>query len=121
MSLFELRRNDYSLDEHLTAVRDLFQDFFASECPTSRVRQAEPVGFDADLWKSLSTIGVVSMGLPAAVNGDDASLVALTLVAEQAGARLAPVPLFSQIAAARLLASPAPDHSTLRAILEKVV
>lgn len=104
MSLFDLRWNDYSLDEDMVAVRDLFQDFFSSECPTSRVRAAEPLGYDAPLWRSLATIGVASMGLPEAAGGDGASLVTMSLVAEQFGGAAAPVPLIQQVVATRLLA-----------------
>ena len=120
MSLFELRRNDYSLDDDMLAVRDLFEDFFASECPTSRVRAAEPVGFDAALWKSLINIGVVGMGLPESIGGDGVGLATLGLVAEQHGARLAPVPLIGQLATTRLLARVAGDRPEVREVIEAV-
>lgn len=102
---FEFRRNDFDLDEDQEAVQDAFRTFFTKECPTSVVRAAEPLGFDADLWSELLALGVTSMGLPSAVGGDSASFVDLVLMAEEYGAALAPVPLISQVVVARLLAA----------------
>jgi alkylation response protein AidB-like acyl-CoA dehydrogenase len=101
----ELRRYDFDLDDTETAVQDAFREFFAKECPTSVVRAAEPVGFDENLWSGLIALGVTSMGLPIAANGDGASFVDLAVMAEQYGAALAPVPLISQVVVGRLLAA----------------
>jgi hypothetical protein len=46
MDRFELRRQDYSLDEEQEAVQEAFRNFFVSECPSSLVRRAEPIGFE---------------------------------------------------------------------------
>lgn len=99
-----LRRNDYSLDEGQQAVREAFADFFTAECPGSRVRAAEPLGFDQELWRKLSDMGAVSMAVPTDSGGDGATLVDLVLVAAEYGRVLAPVPLVEAVVAARLLA-----------------
>jgi len=98
-----VRRNDYSLSPEQEEVRDLFADFFRSEVPGTRVRAAEPLGFDARLWKQLAGMGAISMGLPESQGGAGSSMVDLTLVAEQFGRTLAPVPLIETVVAARLL------------------
>jgi alkylation response protein AidB-like acyl-CoA dehydrogenase len=103
MDRHELRRADTSLDENQDAVRDAFAAFFAKECPTSVVRAAEPLGFDHAVWQRLVEMGVAAMSLPAALGGDDATLVDLVLIAEQSGQRLAPVPFASHVVATRLL------------------
>jgi hypothetical protein len=46
MDRYELRRQDFSLDDSQQAVRDVFAGFFRKECPTTLVRAAEPLGFD---------------------------------------------------------------------------
>lgn len=102
---FEFRRNDFGLDGDEEAVRDVFRTFFGKECPTSVVRAAEPLGYDKILWSALVGLGVTSMSLPSAVGGDSATFVELVLMAEEYGAALAPVPLISQVVAARLLAA----------------
>ena len=48
--------------------------------------------------------GATTMALPDAVGGDGATLVDLTLVAEEIGRSLAPVPWIDHVCAARLLA-----------------
>ncbi|MEO3855872.1 acyl-CoA dehydrogenase [Acrocarpospora sp. B8E8] len=101
---FELRRNDYSLSEDQEAVRGLFAEFFAAECPTTRVRAAEPLGYDERLWQGLAKMGAVSMGLPESAGGDGATMVELALVAEEYGRVIAPVPLIEAVTAARTLA-----------------
>ncbi|SDH62424.1 acyl-CoA dehydrogenase family protein [Pseudonocardia oroxyli] len=103
MDRFELRSQDFSLDEDQLAVRAAFADFFAKECPPETVRGAEPRGFDADLWGRLLTLGVGSMSLPTTAGGDDATLVDLVLIAEELGRVLAPVPLISHVVATRML------------------
>ncbi|RBY83177.1 acyl-CoA dehydrogenase family protein [Blastococcus sp. TF02A-26] len=105
MERFELRRQDFSLDEDQQAVREGFGDFFTKQVPSSLVRDAEPLGFDADLWQRVVAMGATSMALPEAVGGDDATLVDLVLVAEELGKVVAPVPLVSHVVASRLLAS----------------
>lgn len=101
---FELRRNDFSLSEDQEAVRQAFGEFLTQECPTAKVRAAEPLGYDEGLWLQLAKLGAVSMALPESAGGDDATLVELALVAEQYGRALAPVPLVEAAVTARLLA-----------------
>jgi len=119
---FELCYADYSLSSDQEAVRDAFADFFRHECPSERVRAAEPLGYDEKLWRQLADMGAASMGLPEQAGGDGAALVDLLLVAEEAGAALAPVPFVEHVAASRALASAVPggllaDAATGRRIL----
>ena len=100
---FELRLQDFSLDADQQAVREAFGQFFAKAVPSSVVRQAEPLGFDGDLWRRLLDMGVGAMGLPESAGGDGATLVDLALVAEECGRVAAPVPLIAQVVATRLL------------------
>jgi alkylation response protein AidB-like acyl-CoA dehydrogenase len=104
MDGFDLRYADYSLSSDQEAVRDAFRDFFTHECPTTRVRAAEPLGYDEALWRQLADMGAASMGLPERAGGDGAALVDLLLVAEEAGAALAPLPFIEHVAASRALA-----------------
>jgi alkylation response protein AidB-like acyl-CoA dehydrogenase len=87
------------------AVRELFASLFAKESSTERVRAAEPLGFDADLWAHLTQTGAFGIALPEEVGGGGAGLLELALVAEEVGRRLAPVPFAESTAAVRLLAA----------------
>ena len=89
----------------VVAVRDAFFDFFANECPTTTVRAAaEGTGFDPALWSSLAAMGAPGMALPESLGGAGAALTDLAVVADVAGAHLAPVPLIEHAVAARALA-----------------
>jgi alkylation response protein AidB-like acyl-CoA dehydrogenase len=100
---FEVRRADYSLDEDQRAVRGMFRDFFAKECPTTLVRAAEPLGHAPALWAKLDTLGGASLGIPSDAD-TGASLVDLLLGAEELGRAAAPIPFITQVVALRALA-----------------
>ena len=103
MDRFELRRLDYSLSDDHVALQDAYQQFFKTHCSIETVRAAEPSGFDKDLWERLCAMGATTMALPESCGGDGATLVDLTLVAEEIGRSLAPVPWIDHVCAARLM------------------
>ena len=92
MDRYELRRLDYSLSEDHQALQAAYKDFFATRCPIETVRAAEESGFDKNLWERLCAMGATTMAVPESAGGDGATLVDLTLVAEEIGRSLAPVP-----------------------------
>jgi alkylation response protein AidB-like acyl-CoA dehydrogenase len=103
MDRFELRRLDYSLsDDHLD-LQNAYKQFFKTHCSIETVRAAEPSGFDKNLWERLCAMGATTMALPESRGGDGATLVDLTLVAEEIGRSLAPVPWIDHVCTARLL------------------
>jgi len=104
MDRYELRRLDYSLSEDHQAVQEAYKQFFKSQCSIDTVRAAEASGFDKSLWERLCAMGATTMALPETAGGDGATLVDLTLVAEEIGRSLAPVPWIDHVCAARLLA-----------------
>lgn len=104
MDRYELRRLDYSLSEDHQDLQAAYKDFFGSRCSIETVRAAEESGVDKNLWERLCATGATTMALPESAGGDGASLVDLTLVAEEIGRSLAPVPWIDHVCAARLLA-----------------
>jgi alkylation response protein AidB-like acyl-CoA dehydrogenase len=104
MDRYELRRADYSLSEDHTELQAAYQKFFKTNCPIDVVWAAEPSGFDKGLWEKLCATGATTMALPEDVGGDTATLVDLTLLAEEIGRALAPVPWIDHVCAAQLLA-----------------
>ncbi len=103
MDRYELRRLDYSLSEDHEALQAAYRQFFKTHCPIETVRAAEESGFDKSLWERLCAMGAATMALPESSGGDGATLVDLTLVAEEVGRSLAPVPWIDHVCAARLL------------------
>ena len=87
-----------ALTDDQGALRDAFGAFFAKEATPARVRAAEPLGFDADLWRDLARLGVPDLAL-----GGQTSLADLAVLAEEFGRHLAPIPLVEALVAARLL------------------
>lgn len=98
------------LTEEQQALRETFAALFAKHCTPDVVRAAEPLGHDASLWTRMSDIGLLHIGVPEDLGGSGAGLFELVLVAEEAGRRLAPVPVVETIAATRLLGACGAKH-----------
>jgi alkylation response protein AidB-like acyl-CoA dehydrogenase len=77
--------------------------FFTKECPTDRVRAAEPLGFDAALWRKVVDLGLPTMAVTEANGGGGASLEDAAFAVREHGRHLAPVPLIETCVANRLL------------------
>ena len=93
---------DLALSDDQERLVSVFQTFFAKESPPDRVRDAEPLGFDAELWAKLADLGGPGIG-------PGAALLDLELICEQLGGALAPVPLVDVLVCARLLDAAGPD------------
>jgi alkylation response protein AidB-like acyl-CoA dehydrogenase len=94
---------DLVLTDEQQSVREAFGDFFLKESTLARVRAAEPLGFDPQLWQSLAQTGAILMGVPEGLGGGGASSLDLVLVAEEYGRRIAAVPFIEAVVAADLL------------------
>ncbi|NTY59295.1 acyl-CoA dehydrogenase family protein [Mycolicibacterium sphagni] len=105
MDRYELRRLDYSLTEDHKDLQTAYRQFFKTHSPIDTVRAAEATGFDKSLWERLCAMGATTMAVPESAGGDGATMVDLTLVAEEIGRSLAPVPWIDHVCAARLLAT----------------
>ncbi|MFW0785782.1 acyl-CoA dehydrogenase family protein [Gordonia sp. CPCC 206044] len=104
MDRYELRREDYSLSADQSDLQTAYAKFFQTYSTIDVVRAAEENGIDRSLWERLCATGASTMALPEEVGGDGATLVDLTLVAEEIGRWLAPVPWIDHVVASRLLA-----------------
>jgi alkylation response protein AidB-like acyl-CoA dehydrogenase len=99
-------------------VKEMFEKFFATEATSARVRAAEPVGFDPELWKELLALDAPFMRLSADAGGGEMSLFDSCLMMEQAGRRLAPAPLAEAVVALKILGEIGGE--TAREWIEKV-
>jgi alkylation response protein AidB-like acyl-CoA dehydrogenase len=102
MDRYELRRVDYSLTEDHKDLQAAYRQLLDTHCSIETVWAAQETGFDKSLWERLCAMGATSMGIGEAAGGDGATLVDLTLVAEEIGRALAPVPWVDHVVAARL-------------------
>jgi alkylation response protein AidB-like acyl-CoA dehydrogenase len=96
---------DLGLSDEQQQLAGSFADLLAKGSTPDRVRAAEPGGVDERLWRRLCDTGAVTMGVPEAGGGWGASMLDLSLVAEQVGRALAPAPVIEAQVAARLLAA----------------
>lgn len=94
---------------NLTPEQQMLQDaatrLFAAEASPQRVRAAEAAGgFDPALWRRMAELGFSTLRMPEPDAPAGMGLLEAVLMAEIAGAHLAPVPLAEGITGARLLA-----------------
>ena len=94
---------DLRLSDEQRALRETFAALFRKESTPQRVRIAEATGFDQALWRSYTDVEALGIGIPSEHGGADGGLLELALLAEEAGRRLAPIPIAETAAAARLL------------------
>jgi alkylation response protein AidB-like acyl-CoA dehydrogenase len=92
-----------SLPNDSLPIKEMFERFFTAESTPSRVRAAEPIGFDHVLWRGLVELDAPFMRLPASAGGSDMSLFDACLMMEEAGRRLAAAPLAETMVALRIL------------------
>jgi alkylation response protein AidB-like acyl-CoA dehydrogenase len=111
---------DLALSEEQRQLISSFAGLLGRTSFPGQVRAAEPAGFDDVLWHTLLEAGVLVMAVPHAQEGWGASMVDLSLVAEESGRWLAPAPLIECQVTARLLAraASAPALDGLRAVLD---
>jgi alkylation response protein AidB-like acyl-CoA dehydrogenase len=103
MDRFELRRLDYDLSADHVDLQAAYRQFFKAHCPIETVWAAQDSGFDKSLWERLCATGATTMALSEASGGDGATLVDLTLLAEEVGRSIAPLPWIDHVCATRLL------------------
>lgn len=94
---------DLALSDEQQQLVESFSHLLAKQSSVECVRAAEPLGFDASLWRSLVDVGAIAMAVPEDAGGWGATTVDLVLVAEQLGRMLAPAPVIEAQVAARLL------------------
>jgi alkylation response protein AidB-like acyl-CoA dehydrogenase len=103
-----------NLPEETLALKDMFARLFEAESSSERVRAAEEAGFDRNLWKLLCELGAPLLRNSIEQHGSGLSLLDATVMMEEAGRRLATVPLAESIIACQLLgAFPTVEASSL--------
>jgi alkylation response protein AidB-like acyl-CoA dehydrogenase len=106
---------DFSDDQ--AALRDTLRDFLEKESPPSVVRAAEPLGFDATLWRKAVELGLGAIAVPEDRGGGGGGMIELAITAECLGRYLAPVPLIEAAVTNNLLVSlpqiPDPEAASL--------
>lgn len=92
-----------TMPEDSVMIKDMFQRLFTTESSPARIRAAEPLGFDHQLWQSLLQIDAPFMRLTGEAGGSEMGLFDTCIMMEEAGRTLASVPLAEAVVAIRLL------------------
>ncbi|MER5534168.1 acyl-CoA dehydrogenase family protein [Streptomyces mirabilis] len=104
---------DLDFTDDQSALGDTLRTFFEKESPTAAVRAAEPLGFDAALWRKVVDLGLAAIAVPEHLGGGGAGFVELAIAAECLGQSLAPVPLIEAAVTNDLIASLSDGGSSL--------
>jgi alkylation response protein AidB-like acyl-CoA dehydrogenase len=90
---------DFSFSEEQQAVRDLAGQIFADHADPERLRKLETSaeGIDRELWSALARANLLGIPLPADHDGSDLGLIATSLLLEEQGRNLCPVPLLATL------------------------
>jgi len=97
---------DTLLTEDETAIQQAAAEFFSTEATPLLVRAAErgEERMSRELWAKVAELGWLGISLPESCGGQGLPLSCLGFVFEEAGRRLAPVPLLSVMVPALVLA-----------------
>lgn len=90
---------DLTLDEDQTAIVDLARRVFEDHLPVERLRAIEAGSswFARDVWQQLAEAGLIGVGLPEADGGGGFGALGASLVLEEVGRAVAPVPYHSTV------------------------
>jgi 3-oxocholest-4-en-26-oyl-CoA dehydrogenase beta subunit len=113
---------DFSLTEDQLELQQLARTILEREVTVDRLKAAaDGDGVDAQAWRALADAGLVGIALPDDVGGAGLGLVELSLVLEQIGRHVAPVPLWSTVCLGALAVDRFGTHDQRREILPGVV
>lgn len=90
---------DFTFSETQDAVREAATGIFNGLVDPDRVTAIEQTDdrIDRDLWSALAEAGLLALGLPAAVGGENLGLMEIGLLLEAQGQCVAPIPLWSTL------------------------
>jgi len=88
---------DLEFEEQQALLQRSARNFFAAECPLSRVRELEEsdLGYAPDLWQKMASLDWAGLSLPAAQGGAGGSLLDLYALYLELGRALVPSPHLS--------------------------
>jgi alkylation response protein AidB-like acyl-CoA dehydrogenase len=88
---------DFGFSQEQTMLRDLVRELLRTHSPASRVRQvmATPAGYDPQLWRQLSEVGLPGLAVPTSHGGQGWGMVELAIVFEEFGRAVYPGPFLA--------------------------
>jgi 3-oxocholest-4-en-26-oyl-CoA dehydrogenase beta subunit len=99
---------DFSLTDDQKSLRDLAREILRDAVTNEHLQELERASwsvFDRALWQQLATAGVTGIAVPEAQGGGGLGFLELSLVFEEIGRTVAPVPAVATLTAAFVLAA----------------
>jgi alkylation response protein AidB-like acyl-CoA dehydrogenase len=89
----------FALTEEQQLLVDMVRDVLKDKATSERVREVmlDDDGFDEVLWTELANLGLTGLTIPEQYGGAGSTFTELSIVFEELGRRLAPVPLLSSV------------------------
>lgn len=96
---------NFDLSEEQQVVSDLAAQIIGGHATTARVKAVEAAdGFDRELWQALADANLLGLCLPESHGGSGMGVLELTLIAQQQGRHVAPVPFVAVVSTAMCIA-----------------
>jgi len=91
---------DVQLTEEQEALRESAREFLRRECPNAFVREqmAETKDLGGPLWQQMAELGWLGLTVPEAYGGAGLDLLSLSIVCQEMGRTLLPLPYLSTVA-----------------------
>lgn len=85
---------DFDFTEEQEILRKSAREFLTAKCPASLVRAVEESreGYSAELWQKMAELGWLGLALPEEFGGSGGGFVEMSVLMEEMGRALAPVP-----------------------------
>jgi alkylation response protein AidB-like acyl-CoA dehydrogenase len=97
---------DFSLTEDQTSLRDLVREILRDGATNEHLQELERGGwsvFDRPMWQKLATAGITGIAVPEARGGGGLGFLELSLVFEEVGRTVAPIPAVPTLTTAFVL------------------
>src|SRR5438445_12376671 len=90
---------DFSFSEEQQEIQNLAAQILGDKVTHERLKEIEasPEWFDRDLWAELAKAGLVGIALPDDVGGGGFGILEASLVLEEIGRTVAPVPSYATV------------------------
>ena len=114
---------DFALSDEQVEIRDLAARLFDDAATQERLREVEAsdsAGFDRKLWATLAEAGLLGVAIPEDAGGLGFGVFEASLILEQAGRTVAPVPLVSLLPATVMLSRYAVKTPSVATLLGEV-
>ncbi|HWC33477.1 MAG TPA: acyl-CoA dehydrogenase family protein [Mycobacteriales bacterium] len=105
---------DFAFSEDQVALQALAHEILTEQCTHEHLKSLEAASsngsvYDAQLWKQLAASGLTGIGVPEEHGGAGLGFLDLSVIFDEVGRAVAPVPAVATLVTAYVLAKSAPD------------